>query len=508
MTDTELKLKIEKYIDEHEAELLSDVVDLCRINSVRTEKTEHAPYGSGAKRALIEAERLCESYGFKTKLYSDRVISADMNSGESCLDILAHIDVVAAGDGWTVTEPFEPIIKNGAIYGRGTSDDKGPAMAALYAMRAVKELGIDINKNCRLILGSDEECGSSDIPYYYAEEKAAPMTFSPDGEFPVINIEKGQFRGEVVSYLKGNDDTKASGTDCSMGSASAESLSDAEHSAESGRRLIEFKSGDTINIVPGKGYARVTGFCEEEIKRAVSVMTGQLFGEKAGDVKISCTRERTEGGGDIDRIDVIGRTAHASTPETGINAGVVLLNILTELKFDDEQLNSRLSELKSMFPYGDFYGEGLGISLSDPESGATTLTPDIFVIDGEHISVRFDSRTCIIAEEANTILKAAQFIEEKGFSFEYSFVPPHVVSADSDFVKTLLDTYTLVSGKEGYCVALGGGTYVHDIENGVAFGAVGESTDTRMHGPNEFMLISELKQAAVIYALCIARLCR
>lgn len=506
MTDTELKLKIEKYIDEHEAELLRDVESLCRIDSVRTEATEHAPYGLGAKKALIEAKRLCESYGFKTRLYSDRVISADMNNGEGCLDILAHMDVVAAGDGWTVTEPFDPIIRDGAIYGRGTSDDKGPAMAALYAMRAVKELGIDITKNCRLILGSDEECGSSDIPYYYAEEKAAPMTFSPDGEFPVINIEKGQFRGEVISYLKRTDDTKTSGTDCSRDSA--ESLSDAEHIGENRRRLIELRSGDTINIVPGKGYARLAGFCEEEIKRAVSFVTGQLFGEKAGDVKISCTREKTEGGGDIDRIDVIGRTAHASTPETGINAGVVLLNILAELEFDDEQLNSRLSELKSMFPYGDFYGEGLGISMSDPESGATTLTPDIFSIDGERISVRFDSRTCIIADEANTILRAAHFIEKKGFSFEYSFTPPHVVNADSNFVKTLLDTYTLVSGKEGYCVALGGGTYVHNIENGVAFGAVGEGTDTRMHGPNEFMPVNELKQAAVIYAMCIARLCR
>src|SRR5699024_10557105 len=110
---------------------------------------------------------------------------------ESQLDILAHLDVVPAGEGWTVTEPFEPVEKDGRLYGRGTADDKGPAVAALYALRAVKELGIPLKKRVRLILGTDEECGSSDIQHYYAVEKEAPMTFSPDGAFPVVNIEKG-----------------------------------------------------------------------------------------------------------------------------------------------------------------------------------------------------------------------------------------------------------------------------------------------------------------------------
>ncbi len=487
MTDTELKNKIEAYINRHEDELLGDIKKLCRINSVRTAEEEGAPYGPGAKKALLEAKSLCEKYGFKTKLYADRVISADMNSKESGLDILAHTDVVAAGDGWTVTEPFEPVIKDGAIYARGTSDDKGPAVAALYAMRAVNELGIDITKNCRLILGSDEECGSSDIPYYYVNEKPAPMTFSPDGEFPVINIEKGQFRGEVLGFFNEEEAMK---------------------NACGKKRLIEFKSGDTINIVPGKGYARLKGFSEKELNEAVSAVSRSLFVDENKAVEISLRKEKDDDGGDIDLIEVMGKTAHASTPQLGINAGVVLLKVLAELKFDNEVLGSRLSELKELFPYGDFYGKALGTDLWDVESGKTTLSPDIFDMDEKHISIRFDARTCITANEDNTILKAAKRIEEKGFSLEYSFMPPHVVSAESDFVKTLLKAYTLVTGKPGRCIAIGGGTYVHEIENGVAFGAVGETTDTRMHGPNEFMLIKELKEAVVIYAMCIAKLCR
>ena len=106
-----------------------------------------------------------------------------------------------AGEGWTVTEPFEPVIKDGKLYGRGTADDKGPAVAALYAMRAVKELGIPVKKNVRLILGTDEECGSSDIAVYYKQEKEAPMTFSPDAEFPVIKRGKGTASRSFCSFF-------------------------------------------------------------------------------------------------------------------------------------------------------------------------------------------------------------------------------------------------------------------------------------------------------------------
>jgi succinyl-diaminopimelate desuccinylase len=110
---------------------------------------------------------------------------------------------VPAGEGWTVTEPFKPIVKDGRIYGRGTSDDKGPLLCALYAMRALKETGVELKKGVRLIMGADEETGSgTDIAKYYATEPEAEMTFSPDAEFPLINIEKGQFRGTISKTVE------------------------------------------------------------------------------------------------------------------------------------------------------------------------------------------------------------------------------------------------------------------------------------------------------------------
>ena len=143
------KKKIEQYIEAHKQEMLDDICTLCSINSERSAYQEGDPFGEGPSRALAQALKMAEEYGFSINNYDNYVGTADLNDGEHQLDILAHLDVVPAGEGWTVTQPFEPIVKDGKLYGRGTADDKGPAVAALYAMRAVKELGIPVTKNVR-----------------------------------------------------------------------------------------------------------------------------------------------------------------------------------------------------------------------------------------------------------------------------------------------------------------------------------------------------------------------
>lgn len=197
--------EIEEYIDSHKDQMIEDICTLCRINSEKMPYTEGKPFGEGPFEVLQTALTMMENYGFSVRNYDNYVGTADLNDKEAQLDILAHLDVVPAGEGWTVTEPFEPVIKDGKLYGRGTADDKGPAVAALYAMRAVKELGLPVKKNVRLILGTDEECGSSDIAVYYKQEKEAPMTFSPDAEFPVINVEKGRLPGHFAASFEKSD---------------------------------------------------------------------------------------------------------------------------------------------------------------------------------------------------------------------------------------------------------------------------------------------------------------
>jgi succinyl-diaminopimelate desuccinylase len=90
-----------------------------------------------------------------------------------------------------VHSPTGGEIENGRIYGRGVSDDKGPALGALYAMRAVREASIPLKHRVRLIAGCDEETGMTDMAYYRAHSDLPDYGFSPDAEYPLINIEKG-----------------------------------------------------------------------------------------------------------------------------------------------------------------------------------------------------------------------------------------------------------------------------------------------------------------------------
>ena len=208
-------------------------------------------------------------------------------------------------------------------------------------------------------------------------------------------------------------------------------------------------------------------------------------------------------------LSIFGTGAHASTPEKGTNALTLMLAVLARLPFADKSFGETLAKLAALFPYGDHDGAAIGAACEDNIAGKTTVSPDILTADENEIVLKFDARTCIKAEEPDTDSAASirNRVEQEGFEFEHSFVYAHAVDGDSEFIRTLLSCYETVTGRPGACMAVGGGTYVHELKNGVAFGAVGETTDTHMHGADEFMLISELKDAAVIYALAIARLC-
>ncbi len=465
------KEKIEAYIDAHRQELIDDICELCRINSEKMPAEEDMPFGPGAAECLDAAMDMAEGYEFEVTDYDGYVASVDFDSTlPRQLDILAHLDVVPAGEGWQVTEPFKPVEKDGRLYGRGTADDKGPAVAALYAMRAVKELGIPLKKNVRLIMGTDEECGSSDIEHYYAVEKEAPMTFSPDAEYPVINVEKGRLPGHFTARF-----------------AASEALP----------RLVEIQAGTKINVVPGKAKATIEGLeatVLEEAARKVEAETGVKF--LMGQEGAYC------------RITASGTGAHASTPEEGNNAITALLTLLTRLPLAACPQVEMLKRLAALLPHGDVHGTALGVDMEDEVSGRITLAFSMFKMTGENLDGEFDSRVPVCGNEENVLKAIRDRMAGEGITLHNeSMTPPHQVSGDSPFVQTLLRVYEQYTGQKGSCMAIGGGTYVHHLANGVAFGAAMPGTDNRMHGADEFAVIDELLVSAKMFAQIIVELC-
>lgn len=464
------KEQITQFIDSHKEEMIKDICTLCRINSERMTPSEGKPYGEGPAAALEAAIEMAKGYGFAVRNYDNYVMTADLNAGEKQLDILAHLDVVPAGEGWQVTAPFEPVVKDGRLYGRGTADDKGPAVAGIYAMRAVKELGLPIKKNVRLILGTDEECGSSDIAEYYKVEKEAPMTFSPDAEFPVINTEKGRLPGKF--------------------SASFEP-------SEAMPRLVSLNAGIKVNVVPGKAKAVVAGLSVEEMEK-----TAKAVQEETG---ISFTFEEAEDG---IRITAQGAGAHASTPQEGKNALTGLVAYIIRLPLAPCPQLEAMKSLAELFPHGDTCGKALGIDMEDEISGALTLAFDLLEVKADSLEGVFDCRSPLCANEDNALKVAKKRMADKGLILHADAMgEPHHVAGDSLFVKTLLKAYEEYTGLEGSCQSTGGGTYVHHLKNGVAFGAAMPGTDNRMHGADEFAVVDELLTSAKIFAQVIVDLC-
>ena len=412
---------------------------------------------------------MAQGYGFEITNYDNYAGAVDLNGYDRGLDILAHLDVVPEGEGWNVTEPFSPKVVDGRIYARGTSDDKGPAIASLYALRAVKDLNIPLSKNTRLILGTDEECGSECIKYYYTKEKQAPMTFSPDGEFPVVNIEKGRLPGEFRAKLSDNGE----------------------------KRLVKIEAGTKVNVVPPKAKAVIEGFGIDEVEKLAKEVS-----EKTG---IKFTYDLVP----EFEITALGANAHASTPENGNNAITGLLALLAKLDFSPSEKTEAIKNLYKLIPHNDTTGKALGISVKDEKSGELTLVLSMLSLDNNILHGFFDCRLPVSADGEKILHTVNEKFANIGIELLTSFVTaPHEVDENSEFIKTLLSIYEDYTGLKGECIAMGGGTYVHNIDNGVAFGAVFPGTDTNMHGADEFVVIEELVASAKIFAQAIVELCK
>lgn len=473
MTKEQLRAQLDTYFEEHSADFIETICRLIRIESARSEALPDMPYGAGPAAALAEAMKIAQEFGFATKNYENYVGAVDYNTAETQLDILAHLDCVPVGDDWTVTTPFAPVVKDGKIYGRGTVDDKGPAICALYAMKALKDMGIELPKNVRLILGTDEESGSSDIRHYYATEKEAPMTFSPDADYPLINIEKGGIRG--ATFTKNWEKETAT------------------------PRLTALNAGDRTNVVPDTAVATIIGMDAAQAAPAIAKISGET----------GVTFAAFETGEALE-ITAAGMAGHASTPERGNNAITAILALLAELPLADGAVKTAVQNAAKLFPHGELHGAGLGVDLHDEESGWLTLSLDVIKLDEEGMSATFDCRAPICATDENLLFAARDNLATAGFklSDDARRYEPHHVPADSPFVQTLLNCYKDYTGDmDAKPLAIGGGTYVHNLQNGVAFGIQTLGTDYHMHGADEFAIIDELLMSAKLFASVIVELC-
>lgn len=460
--------RIEAYFAQQEPRFIDLLRQLVAVDSRTGDPLPGKPFGEGPARALEVALNLASEMGFHTRNVDNYVGEIDLNQAETRLGILCHLDVVDIGPGWE-TDPFSLMVKDGFGYGRGSSDDKGPAVASLLAMQAVKDLNIPLQYNARLILGTDEETNCADMNYYLAHEKTPPYVFSPDGKFPVINLEKGNVQPFLSQEWPASTALPAA---------------------------VYLKGGVRINIVPGTAEALIAGLISSDVQSHADVIaarTGVIF-----------TLTDTPAGL---KIDALGKEGHCARPQLGLNALTALIELTAGLPLAASETTDAIRTLHTLFPHGDDNGHALGIFQEDEISGKLTLVLSMLDLNQTGLTGRFDSRTPICANEENSWNVAAARLAQVGIRMEGKFVPPHYTPAESPFVQNLLKVYTDYTGNPGYCEATGGGTYVHHIEGGVSFGADMPDSTPGAHGANEHVCIQDMLTAAKIFTQVIIDIC-
>lgn len=463
MTDWLMAAKSQK------KDYLEDLTALMKIKSVRDDSaaTDKYPLGPGPSQALAAFLEMAEQDGFRTKNIDNVVGYAEWGEGDETLAILAHLDVMPAGKGWN-TDPFDPVIKNGNLYGRGASDDKGPGMACYYALKYLKDQGVAFNKRVRFIVGTDEESNWTGMHRYFEVEPAPTLGFSPDAEFPVINGEKGQVSLKL-SVPAGNGDQYV---------------------------LQSFHSGLRFNMVPREAVATITVPNKEQVETA--------FTQFIDDNPISGQVTETAAGL---QLNVIGKAAHGMEPEQGINAGTYLATFLD--RYDFAAGAKSFIHFLAKYLHLDSRMKGFDGAYTDPVMGELTMNCGILNFDqenGGNIDMNFRFPKGITPDELETMVK--KVTDQLGISVKQGPAQaPHYVDPTDPIVKVLMDAYIHQTGdQDAQPEVVGGGTYGRLMKRGVAFGALMPQTPNTMHQANEYQPVDDLIKSMAIYMEAINNL--
>lgn len=462
-------------VEKREADLLKDTQELLRIKSVLDDEnpTPDAPLGTGVKEALEFLLELGEKDGFTAKNVGNLAGHLEFGQGDEIVGILCHVDVVPEGDGWT-SDPFGAEIRDGKIFARGAIDDKGPTMAAYYAMKIVKELGLPLNKRVRMIIGTDEESNWRCVDHYFKHEEMPAMGFAPDADFPIIYAEKGIADYDLVYKPAGNEN--------------------AEHDAE----VVEFSAGRRYNMVPD--FARAS----------LVVKQGQTdLVQRFEDYK---KQNELEGKAHVESGNLIleleGVSAHGMEPNNGKNAGLHLASFLSQLTLDTN--SGKFFQFVSKYLGKDSRGKELGIAYSDDITGDLTINVGKLSYSAEiggraGLNMRYPVTTKL--EKTKEILTG--LLEEEGLSIEnFSNSNPHHVDENDFLIQTLKKVYEEQTGEKAELISIGGGTYARSLKSGVAFGPLFPGRPDIAHQKDEYMIIEDLLKATAIYAQAIYELAR
>ncbi|MDK7751741.1 dipeptidase PepV [Staphylococcus sp. UMB10092B] len=461
-------------VKEYETDIINDLKGLLSIESVRddNEISSDNPVGPGPRKALDYMYEIAERDGFDTHDVEHIAGRIEAGEGEDVMGILCHVDVVPAGDGWD-TNPFDPVVTEDKIIARGTLDDKGPTIAAYYAVKILNDMKVNWKKRIHIIIGTDEESDWKCTERYFKTEEMPTLGFAPDAEFPAIHGEKGISTFDVVQNEK------------------------AEDKDEPEYELISFTSGQRYNMVPDEAIGKLA--VKENMTDVI-----QKFEQFLSDHNINGESIVDSG---VLVLKAYGKAVHGMDPSIGVNAGLYLLHFLAQLGLDKTAEN--FTQFSEQYLFNSHFGEKMGMKFHTDVMGDVTTNIGIISYDNQNggqfgINLRYPQG--FEFEEAMTRFKGE--IQELGFSIALGKnQTPHYVDKNDPFVQTLVKTYRNQTGDQTEPYPIGGGTYARNLDKGVAFGAMFNDSEDLMHQKNEYITKKQLFNATSIYLEALYALC-
>ena len=431
------------------SDYLESLKTIVSYPSVLNEGENGTPFGQSIQNVLEKMLEITRSLGFKTYIDPKGYYGyAEIGQGEELLAVLCHLDVVPAGDlsDWE-TPPFEATIKDGWIHGRGVQDDKGPSLAALYAVKALMDAGVTFNKRIRFIYGTDEETLWRCMARYNELEETATLGFAPDSSFPLTYAEKGLLQIKLHG---------------------------------SGSQELAIEAGEAFNVVPAKAS-----------------YTGNL----ADSLEVELKKQAFEYERTADTVTVIGVPKHSKDAAEGVNAIVRLATGLNPL------IQHSAIQFIAEAVREDATGSRLFGEISDEPSGTLSFNVSGLSLDQDKSEIRIDMRIPVLADKDKLVQELSQLAEEYQLCYEeFDYLAPLYVPLDSELVSTLMAVYKEKTNDNSPAVSSGGATFARTMPNCVAFGALFPGALQTEHQANERTVIEDLYKAMDIYAETIYRL--
>ena len=441
-----MKIEISNQVKD---DFLASLKTLISYPSVLNEGENGTPFGQAIQDVLEKTLEIAQEMGFQTYLNPEGYYGyAEIGQGEELLAVLCHLDVVPAGDleDWQ-TPPFEATLKDGWLIGRGVQDDKGPSLAALYAVKSLLDQGLAFTKRIRFIFGTDEETLWRCMNRYNQIEEKADLGFAPDSSFPLTYAEKGLL--QVKLHGPGWEDRP-------------------------------LQAGRALNVVPDK--ATYKGERLEELLPVIE-QSGVNYTEETG------------------AVTVLGLSKHSKDAAEGVNAIVGLAESLSLIQPHPALLfiADDVGE--------DATGAALFGEIKDEPSGALSFNIATLSIDEEQSEIGIDIRIPVLADKGALVERLTEVAASYQLQYEeFDYVAPLYVPLDSPLVSTLMEVYQEETGDQTPAMSSGGATFARTMENCVAYGALFPDALQTEHQANERAKLDDLYRAMEIYAETIRQL--